>query len=360
MIMQSRRMNFASDNGSGASAKILQAVLDANHGSAAAYGADEHTQRAEEMLCRFFERDVEVFLVTTGTAANALALAALTPPWGAIFAHEDAHVIEDECGAPEMFTAGAKLVGISGRDGKLVPAELVATLARYPRGIVKQTQPAALSLSQATECGTLYSCAEITALSGAAHGHGLRVHMDGSRFCNALVNLGCSAAEMTWKAGVDVLSLGTTKNGTLACEAVVFFDGTAAAEFAYRRKRAGHTVSKGRFLGAQMVAYLDGNHCLELARQANARAARLSAQLRVVDGVSLAWPTEINEVFAILPRAADTALKKAGARYHEWSARCLPAPFPLTKDKVFVRLVTSFATPEEEIERLLAIVRTSH
>jgi threonine aldolase len=197
-------------------------------------------------------------------------------------------------------------------------------------------------------------------LSAAAHGNGIRVHMDGARFCNALVSLGCRAAEMTWKAGVDALSLGTTKNGTLACEAVVFFDETAAADFLYRRKRAGQTVSKGRFLGAQMVAYLADNHCLELARQANARAARLSAQLAAIDGVSLAWPTEINEVFAILPRAADSALKKAGARYHEWSARCLPEPFPVTQDKVFVRLVTSFATPEEEIERLLAIVRTSH
>jgi threonine aldolase len=156
------------------------------------------------------------------------------------------------------------------------------------------------------------------------------------------------------------LSFGATKNGTLGCEAVVFFDPTATADFPYRRKRAGQTVSKGRFLGAQMVAYLDADHCLDLARHANACAARLSAQLCAMPGVALAWPTEINEVFAILPRAADTALKKAGAHYHEWSARCLPEPFPATEDKVFVRLVTSFATQDEEIERLLAIVRMSH
>jgi threonine aldolase len=352
-------MDFASDNGSGASAKILQAVLDANSGAAAAYGADAHTRRAEEMLCRFFECDVQAFLVTTGTAANALALAAVTPPWGAIFTHEDAHIIEDECGAPEMFTAGAKLVGIAGSDGKLRPDMLLATLARYPRGVVKQTQPAALSISQATECGTLYTCAEIAALANIAHAHGMRVHMDGARFCNALVGLACSPAEMSWKAGIDVLSLGATKNGTLGCEAVVFFDLAAADDFVYRRKRAGQTVSKGRFLGAQMAAYLEDHHWLSLARHANSCAARLSTQLSAIEHVSLAWPTQINEVFAIWPRAVDNTLKKAGARYHEWSARCLPEPFPIGEDKVLVRLVTSFATREEEVDRLVAIVRMS-
>jgi threonine aldolase len=353
-------MDFASDNASGASEKIMDAVTAANSGAAAAYGADGYTRRAEEMLCRFFDCAVHAFLVTTGTAANALALAAITAAWGTIFSHEDAHIIEDECGAPEMFTAGAKLVGIAGRDGKLRPDAVRATLARYPRGVVRQTQPAALSISQATECGTLYTCAEIVALAELAHGQGMRVHMDGARFCNAVVGLGCSAAEMSWKAGVDVLSFGGTKNGTLACEAVVFFDSSIAADFAYRRKRAGQTVSKGRFLGAQMAAYLDDDHCFELARQANASGARLSARLDAMPHVSLAWPTQINEVFAVWPITADAALKKAGARYHEWSARCLPQPFPIGEDKVLVRLVTSFATQEEEIDRLVAIVEMSH
>jgi threonine aldolase len=352
-------MDFTSDNASGASGKILQAVMAANSGAAAAYGSDDYTRRAQEKLCDLFERRVEAFLVTTGTAANALALAAVTPPWGAIFSHEDAHIIEDECGAPEMFTAGAKLVGIGGRDGKLTPAALSATLTRFPRGVVKQTQPAALSLSQATECGTVYDCSEIAALASLAHTHGMHVHMDGARFCNALVSLGCTAAEMSWKAGVDVLSFGTTKNGTMACEAVVFF-GSAATDFAYRRKRAGQTVSKGRFLGAQMAAYLDDSHWLELARRANASAARLAAKLAALSHVSLAWPTQINEVFAIWPKATDIALKEAGARYHEWSARCLSEPFPAEANKVFVRLVTSFATQDEEIDRFVAIVERSH
>jgi threonine aldolase len=353
-------MDFASDNGSGASEKILQALITANSGAAAAYGADVQTRRAEDLLCQFFERDVHAFLVTTGTAANALALAAIAPPWGAIFSHEDAHIIEDECGAPEMFTAGAKLVGIGGKDGKLRPDHVAATLARYPQGVVKQTQPAALSISQATECGTVYTCPEIAALSDLAHRQAMRVHMDGARFCNALVGLGCTAAEMSWKAGIDVLSFGTTKNGTLACEAVVFFDSAAAADFAFRRKRAGQTVSKGRFLGAQMAAYIENNHCFDLARHANSCAARLASQLSALPHVSLAWPTQINEVFAIWPRATDAALKAIGARYHEWSARCLAEPFPTGEDKVLVRLVTSFATQEEEIDRLVAIVRKSH
>jgi threonine aldolase len=348
-------MDFTSDNASGASAKIMRAVMTANSGVAAAYGSDEYTRRAQAELGDLFERRVEAFLVTTGTAANALALAAIAPPWGAIFAHEDAHVIEDECGAPEMFTAGAKLVGIGGRDGKLTPTALNATLARFPRGLVKQTQPAALSLSQATECGTVYDCSEIAALAALAHAHGMQVHMDGARFCNALVGLGCTAAEMSWKAGVDVLSFGTTKNGTMACEAVIFF-GAAASDFAYRRKRAGQTISKGRFLGAQMAAYLDGSHWRDLAQRANASAARLAAKLAAVSHVSLVWPTQINEVFAIWPRATDVALKQAGARYHEWSARCLSEPFPAEDNTVFVRLVTSFATQDEEVDRLVAIV----
>jgi threonine aldolase len=332
--------------------------MAANGGTASAYGSDEYTQRAHEKLCDLFERKVQAFLVTTGTAANALALAAIAPPWGAIFAHEDAHIIEDECGAPEMFTAGAKLVGIGGRAGKLTPAALSATLARFPRGLVKQTQPAALSLSQATECGTVYDCDEIATLAAHAHAHGMHVHMDGARFGNALVGLGCTAAEMSWKAGVDVLSLGTTKNGTMACDAVVFF-GSAATDFAYRRKRAGQTVSKGRFLGAQMAAYLDDSHWLDLARRANASAARLAAKLTAIPHVSLVWPTQINEVFAIWPKATDSALRQAGARYHEWSARCLSEPFPAEQDKVFVRLVTSFATQDEEVDRLAAIVERS-
>ena len=217
-------MNFASDNAAGAAPEILAAIAAASNGPAAAYGADPWSKRAVAQLAEVFEADVEAFLVPTGTGANALALSALARPWEAVFCHEEAHVHDDECGAPEFFTGGAKLVGIPGYEGKVTPEALARTLEGFPRGVVKACQPAALSLSQVTEAGTVYSLEELAALAEAAHAAGLAVHLDGARFANALVSLGCSAAEMSWRAGIDALSFGATKNGALACEAVVFFD----------------------------------------------------------------------------------------------------------------------------------------
>lgn len=350
-------MDFASDNIAGTSPKILAAVGAAmGDGTAPAYGNDVWTARAAAMLDDVFECRTASFLVTTGTAANALALGALTPPWGAVFCHDGAHIFEDECGAPEMFTAGAKLVGIKGRAGKITRAALRETLADFPRGLVKQVQPASLSLSQATECGTLYSCADIAELSEIAHAAGIAVHMDGARFANALAALGCTPAEMSWKAGIDVLSFGATKNGALACEAVIFFDPDKAANFAYQRKRGGHLLSKGRFLGAQMCAYLSDGHWLDLARIANGHAARLAKGLAGVAGISLAWPVEANEIFAFLPAATDRALKAAGVHYYTWSIAdpdlhdAKPAA-----GSVFVRLVTSYATESNAVTRFLDI-----
>ncbi len=351
-------MDFASDNTAGASQRIFDAILAANKGPASAYGADPFTAKASERLSEIFEREIGCFLVATGTAANALALGAICPPFGAVFCHQEAHVMEDECGAPEMFTAGAKLIGIAGRAGKIDPRNLAETLAAFPHGPVKQVQPAALSLSQATESGALYTCAEISALTALAHDAGLQVHMDGARFANALVALQCKPAEMSWRAGVDVLSFGATKNGALACEAVIFFDPAKAASLPYQRKRSGHTLSKGRFLGAQMVAYLDDGHWLGLAKTANAHAVRLAEGLAEAPGVRLVWPRQVNEIFAILPRRTDAALKAAGALYYEWSARRFDAGMaPPAEDEVFIRLVTSFATSRSDIERFLAIAR---
>lgn len=347
-------MDFASDNAVGASPEILRAVIAANEGAAPAYGADDWTKRAGAMLSEVFERDVAAFLVSTGTASNALALGALSPPWGAVFCHEDAHVIDDECGAPEMYTGGAKLVGVPGETGRVTPDELARTLARYPRGLVKQTQPAALSLSQANECGGRYAPAGIAELAAIARRAGIGVHMDGARFANALVAEGCAPADITWRAGVDVLSLGATKNGAFACEAVIFFDRARAAEFEFRRKRGGHTLSKGRFLGAQMCAWLEGGHWLDLARRANAAAGQLGAGLPGA-GARLAWPIGANEVFAVISRAADAALKAAGARYHDWGVRGLPSGERLAEGEILVRLVCSWATRAEDIARFLAV-----
>ncbi len=239
-------MNFISDNVSGASPKILQAIVDAAGGPAPAYGNDPWTRDAERRLCDLFEREVAAFLVGTGTGSNALALAALAAPGTAVLCHDESHVIEDECGAPEFFTGGGKLLGIPGAGGIITPDGLAAALTRFPPGVVRQTPAAALSLSQATEAGTLYRVEQIRALCDMAHAAGVAVHMHGARFANAAAALGTSPADMTWKAGVDVLSFGATKNGALACEAIVFFDPRQARDFLFRRKRGGHTLSKGR------------------------------------------------------------------------------------------------------------------
>ena len=352
-------MDFASDNASGADPKILAALVAANSGSYPAYGADPYTQRAEKMLSDVFERDCAVFLVATGTGANALALGALTPPWGAIFCHEDAHVMDDECGAPEFFSGGSKMVGMPGYAGKIAPETLRETLAGYPRGLVKQVQPASLSLAQATECGTIYTPAEIADLTAIARAMGVKTHMDGARFSNALAALGCTPAELTWKAGVNVLSFGATKNGALACEAVVFFDRAMAEDFVYRRKRGGHLLSKGRLLGAQMIAWLEDDLWLTLARRANASARALADGLAAIPGVRLPWAPQVNELFVVMPRRVDAALKQAGARYYDWGARGLPDEQKPTSEKVFVRLVTSFATRPFEIERFLDVARSA-
>ena len=238
-------MNFASDNGAGVAAPILEAIVASSRLNAPAYGADAYTARAASRLSEIFERELAVFLVSTGTAANALALAALTKPWQAAFCHEEAHIIDDECGAPEFFSGGAKLVGIPGLNGKIEPAALRATLARFPLGQAKTTQPAALSLSQATEAGTAYRPAEIAALAAIAHEAGMGVHLDGARFANALVATNASPAEMTWRAGVDILSLGATKDGALACEAVIVFDPDAGRRDALSTQAGGsHPVER--------------------------------------------------------------------------------------------------------------------
>ncbi len=348
-------MNFASDNGAGVAAEILEAIAASSRVNAPAYGADVYTARSEAMLSEIFETPVAAFLVPTGTAANALSLSALARPWEAIFCHEEAHVHDDECGAPEFFTGGAKLIGIAGWGGKITPEGLRETLARFPRGLVKSVQPGALSLSQATEAGTIYRQGEVAALCDIAHAAGVSVHMDGARFANALVASGLSPADMTWRAGVDALSFGATKNGALACEAVVFFDPSRAADLTYRRKRAGHTLSKGRFLGAQMEAYLKDGLWLRLAERANLAARRLSDGFANAPRLRLAWPTEANEVFVVAPNAAVEAWRAAGAQFHDWTTCSLAPEQRPGHDERLLRFVTSFETEQGEIGRLLGL-----
>jgi len=348
-------MNFASDNGAGVAPEILAAIAASSRVNAPAYGADEYTGRAQARLSEVFETGVAASLVATGTAANALALASLVNPWDAVFCHEEAHIHDDECGAPEFFAGGSKLVGIAGEGGKITPRALIETMERFPRGLVKSSQPGALSLSQVSEAGTAYSVGEVSDLSSIAHRNGMCVHMDGARFANALVSARATPAQMTWRAGVDILTFGATKNGALACEAVVFFDPARAENFAFQRKRGGHTLSKGRFLGAQMEAYLADGLWLRLAERANASARRLSRALAATPGVRLAWPTDANEVFVVAPNALVAAWRAAGAKLHEWSTRSLAPDRAPRTGETLVRLVTSFETEPGEIDRLAAV-----
>jgi threonine aldolase len=348
-------MNFASDNGAGVTPEILDAIVASSRVNAPAYGADDYTARAQAHLSRAFETEIAAFLVTTGTAANALALSALVNPWEAVFCHEEAHIHDDECGAPELFSGGAKLVGIAGEGGKITPEGLRETLERFPRGLVKSSQPGALSLSQATEAGTVYSVREVSELSSIAHRNGIGVHMDGARFANALISAKTTPADLTWRAGVDILTLGATKNGALACEAVLFFDPARAENFAFQRKRGGQTLSKGRFLGAQMEAYLADGLWLRLAERANNSARRLARGLAASPGVRLAWPTEANEVFVVAPNAMVGRWRAAGARLYEWSTRSLAPERTPRAGETLVRLVTSFETTSNEIDRFIGL-----
>jgi threonine aldolase len=351
-------MNFVSDNIVGASAPVLEALVRANDGPQAAYGADEITKRVEARFSEIFERDVSVFLVTTGTAANALALATAVPPWGLCVCHREAHVIDDECGAPEFFMHGAKLVGLPGAGAKLAAATVSDYLQSLPKA-VKQMPPKALSISQATECGLVYRLDEIAALAAISHEHGMSFHMDGARFANALVALDCTPAEMTWRQGVDILSFGATKNGCLMAEAIVVFDPALAESLNYRRKRAGQIISKGRLIAAQLEGYFANDHWYDNARHANRMARLLSEGLTELPGVRLAWPTEANEVFPIVPRAMDEALRAAGAEYHPWTEGSLPAGQGVGEGEALIRLVVSFATEEAQIRRFLDVARSA-
>ncbi|MCC5983575.1 MAG: low specificity L-threonine aldolase [Rhodobacteraceae bacterium] len=341
-------MEFASDNTSGVPQPVLDALVRANAGYAMGYGADAVTDRVQALVRELFEApQAEVRLVATGTAANALALAVLAPPWGAIWCHAAAHVDCDECGAPEFFTGGAKLVLVPGAHGRIAPETLEEVLTRAGRS-VHQVQPAALSLSNLTEAGTVYDPDTLAALCAVARRHGLGVHLDGARFANALVATGATPAQASWKAGVDVLCLGGTKNGLMGAEAVVIFDPDRAAEFDLRRKRAGHLFSKHRYLAAQMEAWLTDGLWLDLAARANAAAGRLTAGLAALPGVRLRHPVEGNLAFVDWPETMAARLRAGGAVFHD---------APASDGGAGARLVASWDSGDDGIERFLALAR---
>ncbi len=333
-------MNFCSDNVTGASPEILAALLEANEGAAMPYGNDEMSQRLTTRFAEIFETEVIVFPVATGSAANALALSVLTPPYGAIYCHADSHIQVDECGAPEFYTGGAKLVTLAGDSGKIPFKDFERALSQGGAGVVHHVQPAAVSLTQATEAGTVYRVEEVEAIAQLAHGQRLGVHMDGARFANAVVSLGCSPAEITWKAGVDILSFGATKNGAMAAEAVIFFKPELAASFGYRRKRGGHLFSKMRFLSAQLDAYLKQDLWLKNAAHANRMAQRLAAGLKEIPGAVFSHPVEANELFVTLPEDLIQGLLADGFLFYRWPG----------DDTSLIRLVTAFNTAEASVD----------
>ena len=350
-------LNFISDNVAGAAPRVMAAILAANDGNTDAYGADEIIKRVEAQFCALFERDVAVVLLPTGTASNALAVASFTPPWGAVLTYEESHLADDECGAPEFFSHGAKIIGLPGIGSKLEPAMVAAQLARMPAGAMKQVQPAMLSISNITESGLVYTAEEVCALKAAIAPRGLALHMDGARFPNAVAALGCSPADITWKAGVDVLCFGGTKIGALAAEAIIFFDKDKARNVRFMHKRSGHVLSKMRFLSAQFEALLANGHWLDLATSANAMAAMLANGIADIPGCRLAWPTQANEVFVIAKRDAIAKWRGHGLRAHGWNDRALAEQDKPGPDEEIIRLVTCFATEAASISRLLALMR---
>jgi threonine aldolase len=305
---------FSSDTYAGICPEALAALQEANHGHAPAYGDDAWSARAAKLLNVLFETECKVFFVSTGTAANALALAALAQPYHSIFCHADAHVQTDECGAPEYAARGVKLVPLGGRDGKIDPAQLRPAVGK--RRDVHSHKPAVLSLSQATEAGTVYSVEELRGLGEMARELGLRVHLDGARFANALATLRVPPKRITWQAGIDVLSFGGTKNGLAVGDAIIFFNLDAAREFEYRRKQAGHLLAKMRFLAAPWVAMLESGAWLRNAEHANAMARMLARELSGFADVRLVYPVQANAVFVQMPPRWIEELHRRGWHFY--------------------------------------------
>ena len=331
-------MDFRSDNTAAIAPALFEAMAAANHGTASGYGADTLSAELDKAFSYFFETDVAVFTASTGTAANGLALAQICPPWGRIIAHSEAHLERDECGAVAFFT-GAQLGLLDGEHAKLSSEMLAAYLAAYAPS-AHSAPPKVLSLTQSTERGTVYTPEELSSLTSLAHGAGLKVHMDGARFVNAVVALDCTPADISWRAGVDVLCMGATKNGGYACEAIIFFDPNVAKDFAYRRKRAGQLGCKSRYTAAQWLAYLDPAVWRAQARHANACAQIIGAAAKSL----LSSPVESNQIFVKLSAEQKVRMRAQGFEFYDWAAT----------DSCEARFVTSWQTSEHETLRLAA------
>ena len=338
------RVKFASDNVAGACPEVLDAILKANDGDRAPYGDDEISKNLQDKFSEIFEKEVIVFPTSSGTAANALALSTMTPSFGNIYCHKLSHINVDECGAPEFYTGGAKLVNLNGVNGKITAEELNKSISG--KGVVHHTQPSSVSITQLCETGEAYELDEIKKISEIAHNHKLNMHMDGARFANALVSLDCSPAEMTWKSGIDVLSFGATKNGCLAAEAIIFFKPELVGNLPFLMKRAGHLLSKMSFVSAQLDAYITNEVWLRNAKHANAMGKKLSQGLDKHKNIELAYPTDANEIFVKIPKDIIDQLNSEGYTINddEWDGKA-------------VRLVTAWNTSLSDIETFLNFIK---
>jgi threonine aldolase len=348
-------MIFGSDNWAGAHPVIARRLLDEAGGFSVPYGASELDRLVEQKFNDLFEREVAVFFVGTGTAANSLALAAVNRPGGVTFCHREAHLIEDECGAPEFFTHGARLAPVDGENGKIDPQNLKAEINRFPPGFVHSGQPMAISVTQATEIGTLYRSDEIMAIAKIAQQKQLPLHMDGARFANALVALNLSPAELTWKLGVDIISFGATKNGCWCAEALIFMQPEMARDLPFIRKRAAQLFSKTRFIACQFDAYLTDDLWLELARHANDMGQRLQNGIQQSQHAHLAWQAKTNEIFCIMEKDRADRLKQQGAMFYAWNPPHSKQAL-LGENEVLLRLVTSFATQAQQVDQFIDIL----
>ena len=343
-------MMFKSDNCAPALPEVMDAVVEANQGFQSSYGDDEMMEEVSALVRAEFEApEAAVYLVSTGTAANALALSTLARPWDTIFCTPLAHIHIDECHAPEFYTGGGKLTLVGEKD-KMTPEALEAAIIGWTKGDVHTSQRGPLALTQVTERGRIYSLEELRALTRVAKAHGLTAHMDGVRFANAMVSLGCSAAEMTWKAGIDAVSFGGTKNGCMGVEGVIFFNPEHAWEFELRRKRGAHLFSKHRYLSAQMLGYLRNDAWKKAAAATNAKAARMISGLRDAPEFEFLFEPAANMIFATLPRRIHRDLHAAGARYE------MHGPFDGPEDeRIGMRLVVGWSVDEADIDRFVEI-----
>jgi threonine aldolase len=332
-------MFFMSDNAASPCPEVLAAVVAAAPAATAGYDGDAISARLDDAFGRVFGRACTVLPVGTGTAANALALSVMVPPFGAVVCHQEAHIHVDECGAPEFFTGGAKLLLMPGAQGRMTPAGLDAGLATH-RGDVHQVQARALSVTQATEAGTVYAPDALALLGDQARARGWRLHMDGARFANAVAHLGCHPGDVSWRVGVDILSFGMIKNGGMTAEALVVFAPELVNELQFRRKRAGQMPSKGRFQAAQLLAMVEDDVWLRNARLANAGAARLAAAA----AGRLLYPVEANEVFVQLQAGEPERLRALGFGFYDWGAA----------GSNEVRFVVAWDTPAADVDALAA------